>query len=65
VRPPVLPDDDDARIDALRRLELLDTGPEERFDRITRTAASQLEVPIALVTLVDEHRQWAKPTTRW
>jgi PAS domain S-box-containing protein len=60
VRPPVIPDDDDARIDALRQLELLDTGPEERFDRITRTAASLLEVPIALVDLVDDRRQWAK-----
>jgi CheY-like chemotaxis protein/HPt (histidine-containing phosphotransfer) domain-containing protein len=39
---------------------MLDTPPEERFDRITRTAAHMFGVPIALVTLVDEERQWFK-----
>jgi GAF domain-containing protein len=55
-----IPDDDDSRLDALRALLILDTPPEERFDRIVRFAAEQFELPIALVSLVDEHRQWFK-----
>ncbi|UUX95736.1 GAF domain-containing protein [Aquabacterium sp. J223] len=39
---------------------VLDTPPEERFDRIARFAADEFGVPIALVSLVDEHRQWLK-----
>ena len=57
---PAIPPDDVARLDALRRLELLDTGSEERFDRITRLANGLFGTPIALVSLVDEHRQWFK-----
>lgn len=48
------------RIAALRALRLLDTAPEERFDRITRLAQRLFDVPIAMVTLVDVDRQWAK-----
>lgn len=48
------------RLQLLRSLEILDTPPEQVFDRITRVLASALEVPIALVSLVDEHRQWFK-----
>lgn len=55
-----LPQDEDVRLTALRELSILDTPPEERFDRITRVAAALADVPIALVTLVDEHRQWFK-----
>jgi CheY-like chemotaxis protein len=55
-----LPQDEDMRLTALRELSILDTPPEERFDRITRVAAALADVPIALVTLVDEHRQWFK-----
>jgi GAF domain-containing protein len=39
---------------------LLDTEPEERFDRFTRIAAALFEVPIALISLVDKERQWFK-----
>jgi PAS domain S-box-containing protein len=60
LRAPRIPADDEARVVALRELDLLDTGPEERFDRITRTASTLLGTPIALVNLVDDHRQWAK-----
>jgi phosphoribosyl 1,2-cyclic phosphodiesterase/CheY-like chemotaxis protein len=48
------------RLQALRQLELLDSGPEERFDRLTRLAAGLLQAPISLVTLVDRDRQWFK-----
>lgn len=49
-----------ARLQALQRLAILDTPPEERFDRITRLAIHLFEVDIALVSLVDEARQWFK-----
>lgn len=44
----------------LHRLELLDTPAEEGFDRATRVLAQLLQVPIALVSLVDDKRQWFK-----
>jgi EAL domain-containing protein (putative c-di-GMP-specific phosphodiesterase class I) len=49
-----------ARVDALRKLELLDTPPSEAFDRITRMAAQLFNVPIAAVSLTDSDRQWFK-----
>jgi DNA-binding NtrC family response regulator len=47
---------DPARLEALRRTALLDTPPEEPFDRLTRLAARILAAPISLVTLVDRER---------
>jgi len=41
-------------------LLILDTPPEERFDRIVQFAAAEFDVPIALLSLVDENRQWFK-----
>lgn len=55
-----LPPDEAQRLLALRKLDILDTPPEERFDRITRMAARLFKVPIAVVTLVDSERQWFK-----
>jgi two-component system NtrC family sensor kinase len=52
--------DEASRLQALRDLELLDTPAEETFDALTRLCCSQLDVPISLVSLVDEHRQWFK-----
>ena len=52
--------DEAARLRALRELGVLDTAPEERFDRLTRLAQDMFQAPIALVTLVDEDRQWFK-----
>ncbi len=57
-----LPSDEVPRLAALRGLEILDTPPEERFDRITRLAAAHFDVPVALISLVDENRQWFKST---
>lgn len=48
------------RLEALRRAELLDTPPEEAFERLTRMATAILGVPVSLVSLVDEHRQFFK-----
>ena len=48
------------RLAALHALEILDTEPEERFDRITRLAAVVFGVPIALITMIDADRQWNK-----
>ncbi|PVV09670.1 MAG: GGDEF domain-containing protein [gamma proteobacterium symbiont of Ctena orbiculata] len=44
----------------MRSLNILDTPPEERFDRLTRMAKKLFRVPISLVSLVDEERQWFK-----
>jgi len=48
------------RMAALRRYAVLDTPPEDSFDRFTRLAATIFEMPIALVSLVDDERQWFK-----
>ena len=55
-----IPADEASRLDALWRLEVLDTEAEERFDRLTRLAKAQFGVGIALVSLVDSARQWFK-----
>lgn len=52
--------DEQARLETLRSLSILDTLPEERLDRLTRMAKRLFGVPIALVSLVDENRQWFK-----
>jgi phosphoribosyl 1,2-cyclic phosphodiesterase/DNA-binding response OmpR family regulator len=57
------PPDEDRRLAALRQLDILDSAPEERFDRITRLAAQMFRVPIALISLVDADRQWFKSRT--
>ena len=55
-----LPPNEAQRLEAVRGLKLLDTPPEERFDRVTRLAARILGVPLAMVTLIDEKRQFYK-----
>ena len=57
--PPILLNES-SRLVALRELEILDTSPDVRFDCITRFAAGKLQVPIALITLIDSDRQWFK-----
>jgi DNA-binding response OmpR family regulator len=57
---PVTPPEEDQRIAALQRLAILDSAPEERYDRITRLASQLFKVPIALISLVDNERQWFK-----
>ncbi|WP_144634315.1 sensor domain-containing diguanylate cyclase [Bordetella genomosp. 13] len=55
-----VPADEKARIAALRSLNILDTLPEERFDRYTRMARRLFGVPVSLVSLIDTDRQWFK-----
>ena len=55
-----LPDNEISRLAALHETGLLDSEPEERFDRLTRLARRIFDVPIALISLVDEQRQWFK-----
>ena len=57
---PAIPDDEGTRVDTLYDLRILDTEPEERFDRLTRLAKRLLQVPISLISLVDENREWIK-----
>jgi diguanylate cyclase (GGDEF)-like protein len=56
------PADEERRLGALHALNLLDTEPEERFDRITRLAQRVFDTPMASFTLVDSDRQWFKST---
>lgn len=60
MKKPDTPHDEETRLRTLRSLNILDTPAEERFDRLTRLAKRMFGVPIALVSLVDEDRQWFK-----
>jgi signal transduction histidine kinase len=55
-----LPENERERVERLRQYAILDTPAEPRFDRIARLAARLLACPIALVSLVDDRRQWFK-----
>lgn len=58
--PAQIPADEPARLAGLRRLGLLDTPPEARFDRLVELASLMLGTPIALISLIDSDRQWFK-----
>jgi GAF domain-containing protein len=49
-----------ARLDALEHFDILDSPSEEAFDRITRLARKQFDVPTSIVSFIDGHRQWYK-----
>lgn len=55
-----LPKNESARLSALKGLEILDTPEEEMFDEVTKLASMICDVPISLVSLIDETRQWFK-----
>ncbi|SKA92254.1 PAS domain S-box-containing protein [Prosthecobacter debontii] len=55
-----IPEDEDERLAILREYEILDTPPEEAFDGLAQLAAHICQAPIALVSLIDENRQWFK-----
>ncbi len=58
--PPPVPENESARLEALRRYRILDSGREQAFDDITALAAFICQAPIAVMTLVDSERQWFK-----
>ncbi|NNE19068.1 MAG: PAS domain S-box protein [Myxococcales bacterium] len=58
--PPGIPDNEAQRLEALESYRVLDTPTEKGFDDLTVIAADALDVPIALVSLVDADRQWFK-----
>ncbi|HEV2609970.1 MAG TPA: EAL domain-containing protein [Noviherbaspirillum sp.] len=51
-----------ARLEALKSFQILDTSREETFDRLAALAARICETPMAIITLIDEERQWFKAT---
>jgi GAF domain-containing protein len=55
-----IPADEDIRLAALYKLDLLDSKNEPRFERLTKLASLIFDVPIAAVNLVDRNRQWMK-----
>jgi diguanylate cyclase (GGDEF)-like protein/PAS domain S-box-containing protein len=58
--PAPIPLDEDARLQKLRSLQILDSGPEPIFDALVRMAASVCDAPMACISMVDAHRQWFK-----
>jgi len=54
-----------ARLAALRRYAVMDTPPEEAFDRLVQMASRTLGAPAALMTLLDADRQWFKASVGW
>ncbi|NOT78111.1 MAG: GAF domain-containing protein [Bacteriovoracaceae bacterium] len=57
---PKIPLNEIERLKLLKNFDILDTGVEEIFDNFTKLAALICEVPICLISLVDENRQWFK-----
>jgi len=57
---PPKPKNEKKRLQVLWQYDILDTVPEEVFDDLTELAARICGAPIALITLVDENRQWFK-----
>src|SRR3989338_20930 len=55
-----IPKDENIRIEAVHRMAILDTKPEERFDRLTKEAVDRLKVPISTITIIDSKREWFK-----
>ncbi len=55
-----IPKNEKFRLKSLQKLKILDTAPEDRFDRITNLASRLFDVPIATLTLVDSNREWFK-----
>jgi hypothetical protein len=59
-RPVLEPQQEAERLNALHELDVLDSPAEEAFDRITRLTKKLFDVPVAIVSFIDAHRQWYK-----
>jgi PAS domain S-box-containing protein len=55
-----LPPNEDARLEALRQLEILDTPPEPEFDDLALIASQICGTPMSMISLIDRDRQWFK-----
>jgi len=55
-----IPTNEKERLDAVHRIAILDTKPEERFDVLTREAVEKLKVPMSMVSILDSDREWFK-----
>jgi PAS domain S-box-containing protein len=55
-----LPANEEARLEALRELEILDTAPEPEFDDLALIASQICDTPISMISLIDQDRQWFK-----
>ena len=62
MKTPPRPANEQDRLDALAEYRILDTHPEQVYDDITHLASHICGVPMALISLVDENRQWLKST---
>ena len=56
----IVPEDEPQRMAAVKRYDILDTPPDGAFDRITALAARRFNVPISIISIVDEDRIWFK-----
>jgi GAF domain-containing protein len=60
MQPAPIPPNEKERLKSVEELGLLDTEPEERFDRLTKEAIEKLKVPISTLTIIDKKREWFK-----
>lgn len=60
MKKPKIPENEDIRLRSLKSLNILDTPPEERFDRLVSMACRMFKVPSAFISLIDADRQWFK-----
>jgi len=58
-----IPADENKRLEALHKMAILDTEPEERFDILTQEAVKKLNVQMSMVSILDSDREWFKSCT--
>ena len=60
MEPAPIPYNEKGRIKAVEELGILDTEPEERFDKLTKEAIEKLKMPISTISIIDSNREWYK-----